>query len=202
MLDEILRPPKERLLVPAARLTQRVHPTALTLVAFGVGVLAVVAVLAHTQLVALMLWLANRFLDGLDGSAARFQHKQSDVGGYLDILLDMVIYAALPLALVVASPSPARYLSLAFLLAAYYVNSGSWLYLAALLEKRQQGAGVQGEKTSITMPSGLIEGAETVVVYCIFLIWPGQLVLLFCIFAALVMVTVGQRVLWALATLR
>lgn len=201
MLDKVLRPPKERLLIPAARLTQRVHPTVLTLIAFGVGVLAVGAALLQEPFLALGLWLTNRFLDGLDGSAARFQNRQSDFGGYLDILLDMVVYAALPIALVAASPSPAGFLSLALLLAACYLNSGSWLYLAALLEKRHQGAETQGEKTSITMPSGLIEGTETVVFYCFFLCWPGQLVLLFCVFAVLVLVTVGQRLLWAASTL-
>ena len=201
MLDKVLRPPKERLLLPAARLTRQVHPTVLTLTAFAVGVLAVGAVLLHAPRLALGLWLANRFLDGLDGSAARFQHRQSDWGGYLDILLDMVVYAALPIALVAAAPTPAGYLSLALLLAVYYLNGGSWLYLAALLEKRRQGAGTRGETTSITMPSGLIEGAETVVCYCVFLLWPGQVVLLFSVFAGLVLVTVGQRLVWAARTL-
>ncbi len=201
MLDKVLRPPKERLYVPAVRLTQWVHPTVLTLIAFGVGLLAVGAVLLQQPLLALVLWLSNRFLDGLDGSAARFQGRQSDFGGYLDILLDTVVYAALPVALILASPSPVGYLVLAVLLSVYYLNSASWLYLAALLEKRQQGAGARGEKTSITMPSGLIEGAETVVAYGLFLLWPGQAVLLFSVFAALVLITVGQRLWWAAHTL-
>ena len=189
-------------MIPAARLTRRVHPTVLTLLAFGVGLLAVAAVLAHAPVVALLLWLGNRFLDGLDGSAARFQHKQSDLGGYLDILLDVVIYTALPVALVVAAPTPAGYLSLTFLLAAYYLNSTSWLYLAAVLEKRQHGAAAQREQTSVTIPSGLIEGAEAVVFYALCLVWPGQVVLFFSVFAALVLVTVGQRLVWAARTLR
>ncbi len=201
MLDKVLRPPKERLLQPAAHLTRQINPTLLTLAAFGVGVLAVVAVLTHAPRLALGLWLGNRLLDGLDGSAARFQRKQSDLGGYLDILLDTVIYAALPIALIAADPSPSGYLSLALLLAAYYLNSGSWLYLAALLEKRSQGAGARGEHTSITMPSGLIEGAETVVFYGLVLIWPDQVVVLFSVFAGLVLVTVGQRLAWAARTL-
>ena len=201
MLDKVLRPPKERLLAPAARLTRQVHPTVLTLLAFGFGVLAVGAVLFHAPLTALGLWLANRLFDGLDGSAARFQGRQSDFGGYLDILLDTLIYAALPLALVIVTPSPAAYLSVALLLAAYYLNGASWLYLAALLEKRQQGAGAQREKTSVTMPSGLIEGAETVVAYGVFLLWPGHLGLLFSIFAALVLATALQRLWWAARTL-
>ena len=202
MLDKVLRPHKERLLIPAAQLTQRVHPTTLTLLAFGVGLLAVGAVLAHAYMAALLLWLGNRFLDGLDGSAARFQHKQSDLGGYLDILLDVVIYTGLPIALVLADPSPAGYLSLTLLLAAYYLNSTSWLYLAAVLEKRQRGAAAQREHTSVTMPSGLIEGAEAVAFYALCLVWPGQIVLFFSVFAALVLVTVAQRLVWATRALR
>ncbi len=202
MLDKVLRPHKERLLMPAAQLARRVHPTTLTLLAFSLGLLAVAAVLAHAPLVALALWFGNRFLDGLDGSAARFQHKQSDLGGYLDILLDVVIYTALPIALVLADPSRAGYLSLTFLLAAYYLNSTSWLYLAAVLEKRQHGAAAQREQTSVTMPSGLVEGAEAVAFYALCLIWPGQIVALFSVFTALVLVTVAQRLVWATRALR
>lgn len=142
----------------------------------------------------------------MDGSAARFQHKQSDLGGYLDQLLDTVVYALLPIALVASNPSPAGYASLALLLAAYYLNTVSWLYLAALLEKRRRGTSVHLERpremTSITMPSGLIEGAETVVFYSLFLLWPDRTALLFGVFATLVLITVGQRVTWAMHGLR
>ena len=55
----------------------------------------------------------------------------------------------------------------------------------------------RGELTSVTMPSGLIEGVETIVLFTLFLLFPAALVPLFSLMAVLVMVTVGQRMFWA-----
>jgi phosphatidylglycerophosphate synthase len=125
---------------------------------------------------------------------ARLHRRQSDLGGYLDILADYVVYAGFPLALVIGTPSRAGYLSLALLLAIFYLNTASWMYLAAILEKRQHGS---GELTTITMPAGLIGGTETIIFYTLFLIWPHYLVPLYLLMSGLVLVTVGQRLVWA-----
>ncbi|MCK7481082.1 MAG: hypothetical protein M0C28_30680 [Candidatus Moduliflexus flocculans] len=61
----------------------------------------------------------------MDGLLARVHQKQSDFGGYLDILMDFAIYSALPIGIVLSAPSPDRYLALAFMLAAFYVNGAS-----------------------------------------------------------------------------
>jgi phosphatidylglycerophosphate synthase len=150
---------------------------------------------------ALVLWALNRVLDGLDGTLARLTGQQSDLGAYLDIVLDHLIYAAVPLGLALAAGTPAAFLALSLLLSSFYINGASWMYLAALLEKRQAGAAAQGELTTVTMPSGLIEGAETVVFYTLFLLLPGAIVPLFVIMAVLVFVTAGQRVAWAIRAL-
>jgi len=97
--------------------------------------------------------------------------------------------------LTVAVGTPVAYLAL--LLASFYLNGASWMYLAALLEKRNAGAAARGELTTVTMPAGLVEGAETVVLYTLFLLFPGALVPLFGLMAVLVLFTVGQRVAWA-----
>ncbi len=200
MIDRYLRLPKERLLEPVAKRLD-IPPLAVTLTAFGVGLLAVGAAAFELYGWALALWLAGRVLDGLDGSIARSSAKQSDLGGYLDMLLDTAIYALLPVALAWAQASPAVWLSLAFLLSSFYLNAVSWLYLSAILEKRKQGASSQGEQTSVTMPSGLIEGGETILFYCLFLIFPGALTFLFSLMALLVLFSVGQRVRFALRRL-
>ncbi|MCA9993984.1 MAG: hypothetical protein KDE29_23550, partial [Anaerolineales bacterium] len=75
--------------------------------------------------------------------------------------------------------------------------AASWIYLAALLEKRQQGAVAQGQMTAVTMPAGIIGGGETILFYTAFIFWPGHLALLFGVMAALVLATVGQRLIWA-----
>ena len=201
MIDRYLRLPKERLLAPVAKRLD-IPPLAVTFTAFGVGLLAVGTAALGFYGWALALWLIGRVLDGLDGSIARSSAKQSDLGGYLDILLDTVIYTLLPVALAWTQASPFVWLSVALLLSSFYLNAGSWMYLSAILEKRKQGAHAQGEQTSVTMPSGLIEGGETILFYCLFLIFPNALTFLFSLMALLVLVTTVQRVAWAARHLR
>lgn len=202
MIDKVLREPKESLLTPLVRgPLRRIHPTTITIVAAGVGVACAVAAWQGAYLAALALWAANRVLDGLDGTMARATGRQSDLGAYLDILLDHLVYAAVPIGLAVAAGTQAAFIALALLLASFYLNGASWMYLAALLEKRSAGAAARGELTTVTMPAGLVEGAETVLFYSLFLLFPGALVPLFALMALLVLVTVGQRLAWAVRQL-
>ena len=202
MIDAFLRLPKEHLLEPLAARLEGASPTHVTLVSLGVGLGA--AGLAGGGLYGwgLGLWLLNRLLDGLDGEVARRGGRQSDLGGYLDILCDFLVYALVPVALVVSQPSEGAYLALALLLTSFYVNAGSWTLLSALLEKRQHGASAKGERTSVTMPGGLIEGAETVVFYIFFFLFPHAFTPLALLLAGLVALTAGQRVVWARRVLK
>jgi phosphatidylglycerophosphate synthase len=198
MIDHLLRQPKERVLAPVAQhIGLRIHPSLLTLAAFCAGLGSAIYLWRGATLAGLLLWGLNRTLDGLDGTVARATNTQSDWGGYLDIMLDTVIYALIPLALALHAPSTAIYIALALLLVSFYINAISWTYLAAVLEKRQAGASAQGEMTSITMPTGLIEGAETVVFFTLFMLFPAALVGLFSLMAALVGLNILQRLIWA-----
>ena len=67
------------------------------------------------------------------------------------------------------------------------------MYLAAILEKRQRNA----ELTSVTIPAGLIGGAETVIFYIIFILWPAAQPVLFPLMGGLVLIMVSQRLIWA-----
>jgi len=198
MIDKVLRVPKEHVLAPvAARLPGAIHPSVVTGIALVAGLAASAAAAQQWYGWSIACWTINRLLDGLDGTLARVHGRQSDWGGYLDIVLDTVVYAAIPVALVLGSPSSAAWLSLALLLASFYVNGASWMYLAALLEKRHQGAASRGELTTVTMPSGIIEGTETVVFYTLFLLFPRAAVPLFGVMTVLVLATVLQRFVWA-----
>ncbi|MFN2398163.1 MAG: CDP-alcohol phosphatidyltransferase family protein [Gemmatimonadaceae bacterium] len=198
MLDEFLRPVKERLFAPLAlAMGRRVHPMAVTIGGFACGVSAAVLAARGAFGAALALWLANRILDGLDGTLARTQGRQSDIGGYVDIVLDFIVYAAIPLALVAGAASlPTAVVALA-MVGSFYVNAASWMYLAAILERKGAGARARGELTTVTMPRGLIGGAETVVFYTLFLMLPRFLLPLFAIMTVLVLVTIVQRLVWA-----
>ncbi len=202
MIDKHMRHAKEYVLTPlAARLQQIASPTSITLVAAGIGCVAALAAWQQWYILGLVLWLLNRILDGLDGTIARMYNKQSDLGGYLDIVLDTVIYALVPLALASGVNTIAGYVSVGMLLGSFYINSASWIFLAALLEKRKHGAAAQGELTTITMASGLIEGTETIVFYCLLFLFPSAMNILFITMAVLVLATVAQRLIWAVRNL-
>lgn len=198
MFDEPLRALKDRLLAPLARRVGAVvHPNVVTVLACLVGLLAAAAAADRRYGAALLLWLLNRLLDGLDGSVAREGGRASDVGGYLDILLDHVVYAAVPIGLALGAGTRGALVAALALVATFYVNAASWMYLSAVLERRGAGAAARGERTTVTMPPGLVAGTETLLLYALFLLLPTHLPALFSLMAALVLVTVAQRLAWA-----
>lgn len=197
MFDERLRHSKEALFIRIAQVLRvfHWHPIWLTAVALFFGLLAAVLLWQQAYGWGFLCWFLNRLFDGLDGTVARVQDLQSDLGGYVDILADFVIYAAIPIGLAAAQPETAVLWALIFLLATFYVNAASWMYLSAILEKRRRSsAGVQ---TSVEMPGGLIGGAETIVFFSAFIIFPQWLPILFAVMGGMVIATTLQRLIWA-----
>jgi phosphatidylglycerophosphate synthase len=198
MIDIILRLPKERILEPLARgPLKQIHPNVLTIGACVVGIGAGLAAWQNVTGLALGLWYLNRLLDGLDGTVARVNKKQSDFGGYLDIVLDMVAYVAIPLGLAFAANRLDVFIALSLLFASFYINSAAWMMLAANLEKRNLGAKARGELTTVTMPTAIVEGAEAVVIYSLFLLFPAWLPFWFSLLAGLVLLSAIWQVVWA-----
>lgn len=203
MFDDFFRPLKDLLLGPAARaLGPRLAPVAITWLAFAAGLSSAVAVCDGRLRLGLALWLVNRLLDGLDGTHARVHARVSHFGAYLDIVLDFIVYAAIPVAFVVLERRYELALAGVCLLASFYVNAASWMYLSALLEARQNGAASRGETTSATMPPGIVGGTETIVFYTLFFVMPAHLGTLFTVMAALVLANVAMRLNWANRRLR
>jgi phosphatidylglycerophosphate synthase len=200
VIDAQLRETKEVVLGPLARrVPGGIHPIAVTLLAVLPGLGAALAAAAGQWAWAVGLWLANRALDGLDGTLARQRDQQTGLGAYLDILMDFLVYAAIPIGLAVHADEKSTWIAVAVLLASFYVNTVSWAYLSALLERRNGEAPRQ--LTSVSMPGGLIEGAETVVLYAIMLAVPSFAPTLFVAMAVAVAITVGQRAIWAVRNL-
>lgn len=197
MLDASLRPLKDRLLSPVAvRLAAAVSPAMLTGTALTVGLAAAVAASAGWFWLALVLWLANRIADGLDGLVARQRGSASDLGGYLDMMGDTAVYLAIPLGVAAGAEQANLWPATAALLGSFYLNVVSWAYLAALLHKRSTGSETPSP-TSIVMPAGLVEGTETVAIYAVFLAVPALARPLFWAMAGLVVFTALQRIVWA-----
>ncbi len=197
MFDHLLRGLKDRLLAPFALLVRGVSPNALTLLAFAFGLAAAWAAARGLWSVGLALWVLNRVTDGLDGTVARLAERQTDFGGYIDILLDFVVYAAIPVGFAIQSVDRSVLLWTAALEGAFFVNACSWMYLSAVLEKRASGASATGELTTVTMPPALVAGFETVVFFSLFFMFPGHLATLFGAMSVLVGINIVQRLLWA-----
>jgi phosphatidylglycerophosphate synthase len=201
MHDAILRARKNRLMTPVAvRLFRAVHPNWVSLGAMVVGLLSALAILQHAYMLGLGLWLLNRVLDGLDGVVARAHAKQSDFGGYLDLLLDFIVYLLIPIAFMAAHPTLGNLWAGILLISSYVLNTLSWTVLSALLEKRAVQS--KARLTSIAMPSGLIEGAETILFYILFFLLPHFISYIFAVMGLLVLFTTIQRLVWASRTLR
>ncbi len=172
MLDAWTRGWKDSVFDPAGRVCARLAPAAAyTWAGLAAGAAAAAAAASGRFILAFGLWILNRILDGLDGIVARVSGTQGDAGAYLDILCDFAVYAAIPIALAFRLGGAAVPVTLA-LLAVFYVNAATWMYLSALLEKRGAGSRASGEPTSITMPRGLVGGTETVLFYSAFLLFP------------------------------
>jgi phosphatidylglycerophosphate synthase len=202
VLDPLTRKWKDATLARLARVAGGVSPMAITLTAFAVGIACAAFAARGQYAVAVVLWAANRVLDGLDGTVARNSGRQTDLGGYTDLVADFAVYAAVPLGVAADIGGESVWRAVALLLGAFYVNGASWLMLSAILEKAGSAPTQDTRQTSVTMPEGLIAGTETVVFYFLFLLFPLYAVPLFGIMAALVGVTALQRIALAVRRLR
>jgi len=183
-----------------ARLPAAVAPLALTVASTVTGIGAGVAAGFGWWWWALVLWFVGRVFDGLDGPLARRRGTTSDLGGYLDLMGDTAGYIAVPLGIAFGVDTPDVWVALGVLFASLFLNAMSWTLLSAIAEKRN--ASTAGRRTSFEMPTGLIEGTETIVLYAAMLVFHRHAEVLFFAMAALVFVTALARVVWAGRALR
>ena len=171
--------------------------TAGAVTGFGllIGLGACAAAATGTWWAALVLWLLNRMLDGLDGAIAR-RTGASDLGGMLDFLADFVVYGGFLVGVAIAQPD-AR-VACATLLAAYLLNNVALLSFASLVEKRRLAL---GDERSLRFTSGLTEGTETIIAYTAICLIPAHAATIAWVFTAMVLITVGQRVALAVRVL-
>jgi phosphatidylglycerophosphate synthase len=163
---------------------------AVTWAGFAIGLLAAVAIAAGHPLIALVLLLLSRLADGLDGAVARLT-MPTDRGAFLDITLDFVFYASIPLAFAIADPT-ANALAAALLLAAFIGTGSSFLAFSLLAERRGLQAADYPQK-GIYYLGGLTEGSETLICFCAMCLWPRHFALFAQVFAALCVLTLATR---------
>jgi phosphatidylglycerophosphate synthase len=164
---------------------------AVTGLGFVIGMASAVAIAQRRYGIGLALMLASRLCDGLDGALARLT-RPTDRGAFLDIVLDFLFYASIPLAFAISSPQE-RALPAAVLLAAFIGTGSSFLAYAVLAERR----GLRSEsfpRKGIFYLGGLTEASETLICFVLMCLLPAFFALWAYGFALLCALTIAARV--------
>lgn len=196
MLDGIVRQKIDPILEVIGKKMARMGITAngVTIVAFVLGVGAMVVIAQQWFWWGVILLLLSRLADGLDGCVARAT-KPTDFGGYLDIVLDFAFYGMIPFAFILVNPAE-NGIAGGVLILSFYVNGASFLAFATMAEKRNLSTDQRGSK-SLYFTTGLAEGTETIVTFVLFCILPQYFALIAYIFAGICFYTALSRIVLA-----
>lgn len=198
MLDDAIR----RALAPTLdRAGPRLAGLGLTTASLSVaglvlGLASSVAAALALWPVALVLWPLSRVFDLLDGAVARAADDVNERDGWLDIVADFTVYGGFVVGCGIGQPD-ARVACLV-LLGTYYLNGSAFLAFSSAserLERERPGT------ATFHFQRGLAEGTETVVVHTLMVAVPSVMPTIAWAFAAVVAVTILQRVREAWRTL-
>jgi phosphatidylglycerophosphate synthase len=164
-----------------------------TLTGFAIGIFAAILIAASAYSAGLAAIFASRLCDGLDGAVAR-QTQPTNAGGFLDITLDFLFYASIPLAFAVANPQ-ANALAAATLLAAFMGTGSSFLAFAVLAAK-QGMTSLEYPNKSFYFLGGLTEATETLSFFAAMCLWPQHFAVLAYAFSVLCAITIAMRIGW------
>ena len=162
-----------------------------TWLGFLLGLVAVPLIALHQFGWAALFILLNRLADGLDGTIARLT-QATDRGAFLDISLDFLFYASIPLAFAIADP-PTNGFAAAVLIYAFVGTGSSFLAFAVIAAKRGLSSEAYPGKGFYYL-GGLTEATETVAVFFAMCLFPNWFSVLAYSFAALCGLTTVTRI--------
>jgi phosphatidylglycerophosphate synthase len=163
----LIDPMLEQLAVAAQQ--RAITANQVTVAGFACGLAAMAAIALQSYGLGLLLLLANRLADGVDGALAR-RNGATDLGGYLDIVLDFIIYSGAAFAFALAQPDHA--VAAAFLIFSFMGTGSSFLAFAIFAAKRKLD-GEEAANKSFYYLGGITEGTETILLFVIVLLFPG-----------------------------
>ena len=195
MLDRAATALLHPLVTRLAKVLQRhgVRANQITITGFLIGLFAAFLIANSAYLTGAIAIFTSRLCDALDGAVARLTHA-TDRGGFLDIALDFLFYASIPLAFALSDPAR-NALPAAVLLAAFVGTGSSFLAFAVIAAKRGMTSVAYPEK-SFYFLGGLTEATETLAFFAAMCVWPAYFIELAYVFALLCAVTVLTRLWW------
>ena len=137
----------------------------------------------------------NRVLDGLDGLVAR-KNGISDRGAFLDISLDFIFYASIPLAFGLYDPTK-NSLYACILLFSFFGTGSTFLAFSIMAERRKISSSLFSLKGFYYL-GGLMEGTETIIFILLLCIFPNHFPVLALIFSFLCVIStfIRLKVAW------
>ena len=184
-----------------------VTPDRLTLAGLILGVASAAFAASQLWAVALVAWLVSRLCDGLDGSLARTRRaansgtRQSEAGGFLDIVADFIVYGAtvFGVAMGAAAEFGAPWWPFLLVLLAYYVNGAAFLAFSSIAERTDRQI---DDGRSLSFLGRIAGGTETIFVHSLWLIAPALAWQIAIVWAVFVAVSATQRVVVGYRLLR
>jgi len=170
-----------------------------SIIGFLVGMMVIPALWAGQYHVALAVIIANRILDGLDGTIARMRGP-TDAGGFLDITLDFIFYSAVAWGFALADTAQ-NGLAAATLIFSF-VGTGSSFLAFAIMAAKHNITSVQYPNKSLYYLGGITEGTETIFIFALFCLFPHRFPAMAYIFAGLCGVTTLTRTFAGYLTLK
>ncbi len=213
LLDAQLRRILDAPLTQAARWAdvRWITPDRVTLAGLGFGLLSAAAAALQLWPLALALWVFSRLLDGVDGALARLRNSRSTpsrtahpvngAGGFLDIVADFTCYGSAVVGVAIGATTgfDAPWWPFLVVLFAYYVNGTAFLAFSSIAERtgRQRDDG-----RSLSFIGRIAEGGETILVHSLWLILPQWSWQIAVVWAVVVLLSAGQRVVSGYRALR
>ena len=169
-----------------------ISPNHMTLIGFSFGVLMCLSIIIDQYLLAVIFLFLNRLSDGLDGAMARLQ-TPTPLGGYLDIVLDFLIYGGFVLSFGITEQNNTL---LSMVLLFCYIGTGStFLAKAAILPSLTNKNSNEEIPKSFHYAVGLVEGTETIVFMVLCLLFPNLFIYFTFIFIILCLITIVFRII-------
>ncbi|WP_233716769.1 CDP-alcohol phosphatidyltransferase family protein [Mycolicibacterium vinylchloridicum] len=179
----------------------------LTTVGLVLGLGSAAAAAATWWWVSLALWILSRLADGLDGPVARVRRSRdpdesdSGAGGFFDITADFLVYGATVVGVAFGATTAhgAPWWPFLLVLLAYYINGTAFLAFSSIAERSGR---TLDDGRSLSFLGGLAEGAETIVVHSLWLIFSTVAWQIAVLWAGVVAISAVQRMVAGYRSLR
>ena len=188
MLDTNIRDHYQKIFItPFLKLKfiKNINPHFITFVALTFGIFAFFFIISDHKYLAVSCIVLSGYFDTLDGSIARLNNQESNLGSVFDIFSDRFVEMLIILALFLIDPTSRAFLSF-FMIAGCYLFITSFL-VVGIFEKN---LGVK----SFHYSSGIIERSEAFIFFISMILFPNIFSFLAFCFSVLVTATSFIRI--------